>query len=185
MKHVIGLFMGHGVGGHHFFIGSQTLREQFLIGHHGCLSRRTHVFYRPSRGPARASRFGLPCQTVEGALSFCSDRAPPSKSAVPPVLSGLSVHEDVNSRNVETSNIKFSYIRRRPSRFAPWSPPPMGRSPRWMATIACVKSETKLSSAREQVCLSHGSATSSARGSNVQEARGARKFSQRKYRVTH
>ena len=32
-----------------------------------------------------------------------------------PVLPGLRVHEDVNSINLETSNIKLSYIRRRPS----------------------------------------------------------------------
>src|ERR1700722_8223375 len=78
MKHVIDLLMGHVVGGHDFLVGRQTLRKQFLIGHHGCPSRCTHVFTDLRRVPPSTTppQFGLSCQTVGAALSFCCDRAP-------------------------------------------------------------------------------------------------------------
>jgi hypothetical protein len=141
---------------------------------------------------------------------------------------GLLVHEGVNSINLEMSNIKLSYIRRRPSSIT--SNQSMRASPRWMAsapvgrrlhagkvlargvggprslsrprrtgdarsrqlkrpafglrqngaggaTINCVKSEIKLSSPHEQVCLSYGNAASSAGRFECPRGKGREKIS--------
>jgi hypothetical protein len=77
VKRDVDLVMAVVTGGYQLLPSRQTLRKQFLIGRHGCPSRRTHVF------------------------------------------TDLRVHEDVNSRNLETSNIKLRYIRRRPSPVTP------------------------------------------------------------------
>ena len=51
VEQIANLLVGHVVGGHYSLVCSQTFRKQFLIGRHGCPSRRAYALTHIRRIP--------------------------------------------------------------------------------------------------------------------------------------